>query len=168
MFTVLSLWRGYCHASLTKGSLVINSVYRFLAILKWKISVSYEMSFLVVFNMKSFLFLRVHWRRIDPVCRHSNVLCHVVCFCKSNRIHLTHVLFVFSITYDSSHFVTHCPWVSEGSGVIPTVVLWHCPLRRCCCASFCPVVWFRAEWRSGLKILLTRNYYSLRFLLTHT
>lgn len=33
-----------------KGSMVINSGYRFLAILEWKISVRYEISFLVVLN----------------------------------------------------------------------------------------------------------------------
>lgn len=35
---------------------MINSVYRFLAILKWKISVRYEISFLVVFSIKYLFF----------------------------------------------------------------------------------------------------------------
>lgn len=54
MFTVQSLWRSCCHASVTKGSMVINSGYIFLAILKWQISLRYEISFLVVLSIKFF------------------------------------------------------------------------------------------------------------------
>lgn len=74
MFTFLRLWRSCCHASDTKSLMPISSRYRFLGILKWKVSVRYEISFLPLLTVDSLFFIYLSASLENIICFRGEAL----------------------------------------------------------------------------------------------